>query len=453
MFYDERIENVKGEISRRAILISLLISFVLGGVHLTNLIRNAPDNKYFWFVSLELAVFIGALLSLTIGFIICKLHIKDERTESEQNSFYNKAASILMKFVLGVFAFVMPIALHIGSTTFNFADGGFGDIIYILFFVVGIYVVYSFKHNDIYFNYSIIDSDRYYKGVFKNIGKLALYALAFFGISAISFVGLVAIKTPDSALITKILLQTVAYYIGTLTELAFLYLLYSFLEKSSYNSENSMSKSTIISLGITIFIYAVYTASVIFVDAQPISQTSAMQIVSIISSFDTYIKFALLIFLTYFGYEYQRVHKNKLLSAACIIILLSEALSVFIGQLSNSLIFVFMPEIMSKDAYIINQIFSTINVSVGDALTLANIVGFVLIIFALVKDKLIHKAHRFAVGAFAVLGGVELFLRTQIDILQVNIYHFIVEITVLCYFAVLIACVTKNKERLAIIIA
>ncbi|MBQ8357619.1 MAG: hypothetical protein IJX39_07405 [Clostridia bacterium] len=447
MFYDERIENVKGKISRNSIFISFIVSLVLGGIHFANISRNAPDNKYFWFVSLELAAFIGALLSLTIGFIICKPRIKDERTESEQNSFYNKAASILIKFVLGVFAFVMPIALYIGSTTFNFADGGFDDIIYILLFVVGIYVVYSFKRNDIYFNYSIIDSDRYYKGVFKNIGKLALYALAFLGISAISFVGLVATKTPDSALITKILLQTVAYYIGTFTELALLYLLYSFLEKSSYNSENSMSKSTIISLGITIFIYAVYTASVIFVDAQPISQTSAMQIVSIISSFDIYIKFALLIFLTYFGYEYQRVRKNTLLSAACIIILLSETLSVFIGQISGSLIFVFMPEIMSQDAYIINQLFSTINVSIEDASSLANIVGFVLIIFALVKDKLIHKAHRFAVGAFAVLGGIELFLRTQVDVLQVSIYHFLVEIIELCYFAILVACVAKRTKK------
>ena len=240
------------------------------------------------------------------------------------------------------------------------------------------------------------------------------------------------------------LLYTAIYFIASFLELTVLYLLYSFLEKCSYNSENSISGSTIISLGITIFIYAVYTAGVIFIDSMAISQATAVQLVSIISSLDTYIKFALLIFLTYFGYEYQRVRNNKLLSAACVTILLSEILSVFIGQISGSLIFVFMPEIMSQDAYIINQLFSTINVSIEDASSLANIVGFVLIIFALVKDKLIHKAHRFAVGAFAVLGGVELFLRTQVDILQVNIYHFIVEIIVLCYFAIVLSIVSKR---------
>ena len=73
--------------------------------------------------------------------------------------------------------------------------------------------------------------------------------------------------------------------------------------------------------------------------------------------------------------------------------------------------------------------------------------GFVLIIFALVRDKLIHKAHRFAVGAFAILSGVELFLRTQVDILQVNIYHFVVEIIVLSYFALLVTFVSKKAKK------
>ena len=242
-------------------------------------------------------------------------------------------------------------------------------------------------------------------------------------------------------------MDTLAYYFGAFIEVALLYLLYSFLEKCSYNSENSISKSTIISLVITIFIYAVYTAGVIFVDSTRVSQATAVQLVSIMSTLDTYIRFALLIFLTYFGYEYQRIRKNKLLSAACVTILLSETLSIFTGQISGSLIFVFMPEIMSQDAYIIGQLFSAINVSIEDASSLANIVGFVLIIFALVKDKLIHKAHRFAVCAFAVLGGIELFLRTQVDVLSVNIYHFIAEIIALCYFVAIVACVSKRMDR------
>lgn len=446
MFYDERIENVKGKIAKRAILIAFIVTFVLAQIHCTNLLRNASDVRYYWFALPDVIICFSTIVTLIIGLVRHIIISKDERTEVEQGSFYSKAASMLIKIALGAFAFDIPIVLYLGKPL-TFADNGSSGIIYTLLFIVGIYVVYSFRKNDIYFNYSIMDSDYYYKGVFKNIGKLSLYALAFLGISAISFIGVIVIKTPDSARVLKILLDTLAYYVGAFIEVALLYLLYSFLEKCSYNSENSISKSTIISLVITIFIYAVYTAGVIFVDSTAISQATAVQLVSIMSTLDTYIKFALLIFLTYFGYEYQRVHKNKLLSAACVTILLSETLSIFIGQISGSLILVFMPEIMSQDAYIINQLFSTINVSIEDASSLANIVGFVLIIFALVKDKLIHKAHRFAVGAFAVLGGVELFLRTQVDILQVNIYHFIVEIIVLCYFAVLVACVAKRTKK------
>ena len=446
MFYDERIENVKGKISRNSIFISFIVSLVLGGIHLANIIRNTSDNKYFWFVSLDIAVCLGSLLALAIGFVISKLRAKDERTEAEQNRFYSKAARILIWFVLGFFAFAWSFIIEIGKP-YNFADQGFGSIIYVLFFIVGIYVVCSFRQNDIYFNYSIIDSDHYYKGVFKNIGKMAIDVFFLFDIAVTSFVVGATISNPQLMVNLERLLFTALYFIAIFIELAILYLLYSFLEKCSYNSENSISKSTIISLGITIFIYAVYTAGVVFVDSTAISQATAVQLVSIISSFDTYIKFALLIFLTYFGYEYGRVRKNKILSAGCITILLSETLSVFIGQISGSLIFVFMPEIMSQDAYIINQLFSTINVSIEDASSLANIVGFVLIIFALVKDKLIHKAHRFAVGAFAVLGGAELFLRTQVDILQVNIYHFIVEIIVLCYFAIVLSIVSKRSKN------
>ena len=446
MFYDERIENVKGKIAKRAILITFIVTFVLAQIHCANLLRNASDIRYYWFALPDVIIYFSTIVTLIIGLVRHIIISKDERTEVEQGSFYSKAASILIKIALGAFAFDLPIVLYLGKPL-NFADNGPSGIIYTLLFVIGIYVVYSFRKNDIYFNYSIMDNDHYYKGVFKNIGMIYLYALAFLGISAIAFIGVIAIKTPDSAHVFKILLDTLAFYVGIFIEIALLYLLYSFLEKCSYNSEYSISKSTIISLVITIFIYAVYTAGVIFVDSTAISQATAVQLVSIISSFDTYIKFALLIFLAYFGYEYQRVRKNKLLSAACVTILLSETLSVFIGQISGSLIFVFMPEIMSQDAYIINQLFSTINVSIEDASSLANIVGFVLIIFALVKDNLIHKAHRFVVGAFTVLGGVELFLRTQVDILQINIYHFIVEIIVLSYFALLVTLVSKKAKK------
>jgi len=444
MFYDERIENVKGKISRNAVLISLLISFVLGSIHIANIIRNAPENKYFWFVSLEISIVIGCLAVLAAGFIKGKLYEKDERVLSEQNGFYSRAASVLMKFVLVIFAFVKPITLYIGKKFINFSDIEFGGILYGLLFVVGIYIVYCFRKNDIYFNYSIMDSAHYYKGVFKNIGRFGLWALVFFCISIVSLVGIVALKMPESERIIRIFLDMTAYYVGIFIEVALLYLLYSFLEKSSYRNENSISRSTVISLAITILLYAVYATGVILIDLLPISQLNALRFASLLTPIDPYIRFALLIFLTYFGYEYQRVCKNKLISSACVTILLSETLSAFLGWIMGHLTFVFMPELLSQEAYMINHILSTMSAYIEDVSCLANIVGFVLLIFALVKDQMICKVHRFAIGAFVILVGVELFLRTQVDFLSIRIYHFVAEIIVLCYFAVILAFVVKR---------
>ncbi len=450
MFYDERIEKTKGRITRIAFLIALTVSFVLGGIHLTNIIRNAPESKYFWLAVPELTVFIGALTVLAIGFANAVLHAEDERVLSEQNIFYNKAASVMIKIVLGVLAFVMPIDLYIQSSLSSFSAPGFDSILYVLLFVLGIFFIYCFKRNDIFFNYSIMESEHYDRYILKNIGKCALYALVLFTVSLISFAGVVAIELPSAEHATKILLEITVYYVSAMIEISTLYLLCSFLERSSYRRENAISTATLISLGITVFLYAVYATTVIVIDAQPISQATAAWLVSVVSSFDIYIRFAFLVFLTYFGYEYQRQRKNKLLGAGCFTILLSETASVFLGQIASGLIFVFMPEIMKNESYVINQIFSTVKMSIEDASTVANIVGLILIIFAIVNDRLIHKAHRFSIGAFAVLVGVEIFLRTQVDHLAVNIYHYIAEIAVLCYFAVLIVLAMKRNEEIQI---
>lgn len=446
MFYDERIENTKGIIARRAIVISFFLTFILAEIHCTNLLRNAPDPRYYWFALPDVVIFFGTLITLMVGIIRNILHRNDERIEAEQNKFYLRSASRLIKISLGAFAFDLPIALYIGSPL-TFADIGPSGIIYVLLFVVGIYVVHSFRKNDIYFNYSIMDNDRYYAGVLKNIGKMALHALALLCVSAVSFIGIVVIKDPVSARILSILLDTGAYFVGTVVEISLLYLLYSFLEKCSYNSEDSISKSTVITLFITIFIYGIYTAVMIFVDSLPISQASAARLIVLVSEFDIYIKLSLLIFLTYLGYEYQRIHQNKLLSVACSTILLSETLSVLAGQIAGGLVYVFMPEIMSKDAYMINRILSTVNMSIQDVSSLADIVGFVLITFALIHDKRIAKAHLMVIGAFATLVGFDAFLRTQVNFMAVNKYHCLAEIAVLCYYGAVVAHVARKTKK------
>ena len=113
MFYDERIENAKGKISRGAVWLSMIITFVLAGMHLVNIIRNAPENKYFWFVVLDCAIVIGCLIVVLVDFAMGKRQMKDERALAERNAFYNRAVMFMLKFVFGVFAVIKPIALYI----------------------------------------------------------------------------------------------------------------------------------------------------------------------------------------------------------------------------------------------------------------------------------------------------------------------------------------------------
>ena len=123
MFYDERIENVKGKIAKRAILITFIVTFVLAQIHCTNLLRNASDVRYYWFAFPDVIIYFSTIVTLIIGLIRHIIISKDERTEVEQGSFYSKAASMLIKIALGAFAFDLPIVLYLGKPL-NFADNG-----------------------------------------------------------------------------------------------------------------------------------------------------------------------------------------------------------------------------------------------------------------------------------------------------------------------------------------
>ncbi len=445
MFYDERIERAKGRISRNAVILSVIISAVLGAIRLTNILKNTAQSKYLCLVILEAVIIFGGSICLLIGFTRSKLQPRDERAIFVESCFYNKAASVLIKTVTIVFAVFLPIVLHIGLPN-HYTDGEFDRILLVLSFVVGIYVIYGFRRNDIYFNYSIMENEHYYKSVFKNIGKLAIYILCLFAVSATSFALFVAAKELDQVILIKYSLQIVGLYLIALLELSLLYLLYSFLEKTSYDSTRRLSKSTAVSLGITVFLYAVYTFTAILADSSAVSQAQAMQTVSAASSLAGYIDFALLIFLTYFSYEYLKVKHNKLLSAACLTILLNETSAFLIGRVWSGMTSLFLREMIEYDAYTITYFLSAAKTVLQDLSNIANLIGFSLMILALIKDKAIGKSNLAAIICLAALGGIEMFLRTQTGYLEVNIYHSLAEIAVLIYLCVLVACIEKRGK-------
>ena len=86
MFYDERIEKVKGKIAKRAILIAFIVTFVLAEIHCTNLLRNASNVRYYWFAFPDVIICFSTIVTLIIGFVRHITISKDERTEIEQGS-------------------------------------------------------------------------------------------------------------------------------------------------------------------------------------------------------------------------------------------------------------------------------------------------------------------------------------------------------------------------------
>ena len=74
-------------------------------------------------------------------------------------------------------------------------------------------------------------------------------------------------------------------------------------------------------------------------------------------------------------------------------------------------------------------------------------IGFSLIIIALIKDKTIRKSNLAAIISFVVLGGIEMFLRTQTGYLEVNIFHSLAEIAVLIYFCILVICIVRKQTN------
>ena len=446
MFYDERIEKARGNIARNSIVISVIISALIGAIRLTNVLKNSDDNKYLFLVVLEAVIVSVGLITLFIGFIRSKLSLKDERVVAEQASFYNKASMLLIKSVAFAFAILLPVVLYIGYPH-NFADTRFDSILYVLFFIVGIYVIYSFRRNDIYFNYSFMEEEHYYKCVFRNIKKLALYMLLLFAISVILLILIVAFRAIEQAALLNCFIQIIAVYVFTLIELSLLYLLYSFLEKTSYNSNCPISKSAVISMGIAIFIYAVYTFITLFANSASDTQVGAIQLITSVSYLKTYIDLAILIFLTYFSYEYQKQTHNRLLSAACVTILLSEAVAMLLGMITGCVTNLLLPGIIKDDTYFIINTIAAVKTVIGDISCFADIVGFSLIIIALIKDKAIKKANFAVIICFAALAGIEIFLRTQVGYIEVNIYHALAEIAVLLYFGVIVKYIGRKKEK------
>lgn len=444
MFFDERIEQSRGEISKNCVWFSMMIALVIGGIRLTNVMMNTDGLEFLLLVSLEFVIVLSGGTCFLLGTMMHLGKERDERYIALKGQFYKKAAMVHLKIVLISYAVLNPIVMQIHSP-YNYANTPFDHIFNVLFFVIGTYCVYAFKKREIYFNYTIIEETHYYRAVFRNFLKLGKYTLYLLLISlttlCIHFVRPLSENYNEVIFLRDMLTIVCVYLVGFLV-LSLVYLLYSHLEKVSYDSEALVSKSTLISLVVTIVFYLIFTGIAFTVDKMQITYMQKAQIVTMASSLTYVISLAFMMFLTYFGYEYQKKKRNRLLKGAIDMILLCRTVSFLLSAvISNGIYLLIMGALENTD---LRLLFSDTNMYAEIAAMCVDVILFSLIIIALVRDKTIHRVHIAAAVIIVILWGVELFLRTQIDILQVNLYHSVCAVAALGYFCILMWRVGKK---------
>lgn len=453
MFYDERIEKTKGRITKNALLISAVIFAVFGILQAVNVSINTTSRLHFSYAATELSISALCFVCLIVGAIKGKIGVQDERTSSEKSNFYNRAALPLIIASGVIYALLFAVTSCLKVPNGFFYTPSYMSIRTVLF-AVGVYVICEFRRNDIFFNYSIMEEEHYYKCVFKNIGKFLLYTLCLAVVSTLTSLTLYALDIYYQ-MPTKIILQTAALYLATFILFSVLYLLYSFFEKISCKNEMLISNSSVFSIAVTIFLYAIFTRFIVTVDILPISQALKMQMTQIFSMMKIYMQFALIMFLAYFNYEYKKVKNNDILSVACYMIILSEIYLLLASAIMQNVIYIAMPHIMNvndANAFTIGQIMGFIsycNLFIENGAYLLKLVGFGIFALAMVNDKMISKANFLALPLFLIIFIVKMFLRTQIGVLGVNIYSFTTETMILIYFCVMVALVKGKVKKLS----
>ena len=444
MFYDERIEKERGKISKNAIVMSALISALIFALRVAVILKNSDNPVYLIHLIPEGAVILVGIVVFALGLFRYSSTPKDEYITEKESIFYGRALVLEVKILSLIFAASLPIALYIGNSEF-YIQGKFGNIFSVLVLSVGIYVIFSFRKHNIYFNYSIMDREDYISCVFKNIGRLALWFLLLFGVSFASLI-FWSVPVRESAALPANIFLILIYYLLLFVFLSLLYLLFSLLEKSSNNTNHFISKSALITLAVSILIYAVYAFLTVVTEANSESEAQAVTLVSALSILKVYVNVAYIMFLSYFGYEFLRQRQSKLFSLGVFIAALSQVVLNIGKEISIHIRDYFISEIMEGDIYFVTMT-SDIKLALQIICLLFSFLGLSMVLTALIRQKEIHKLNFIGIVCFVLLMGVEAFLSTQTDYLKVLIYHACAEIAVLTYLFVIVSFIGRKKTE------
>ena len=429
MFYDERIERERGRISRNIMIVSIIGAIIYGTLNLSNMLLclEKPTFRHFLHLGEEAAIILSGIIILAIGTFKYFLPF-DERKRSERDIFYSKAITAHLYAVFSVWAFLMPLTLLYPLPSINFYALPYDYGLYLLFFPIVVYCVYSFKKQAIYFNYSIIESEDYYKNVFKNIARFGLRVLVLLAISfstlcfSVIFTNIRPEKFFSCAL--SIILTFVFCFAGACV----LYLMLSALEKTSYdNEEKLISRATVISFVTSVsLIFAIsvialaasfYINSLLNEDIRTFEMLGitvgelVARVNYVINGIKTLCLLSLTLSLAYLRYEYCRIKESKLLSFSAAAFLCVNAIRGFLLACFQ-IIIVIATQLVNDNGILLHTL-SQIYSNISYIASLLELILIAIMIIALVRDGTIHKANIASVPVFALFACVLIFLMTQ----------------------------------------
>ncbi len=464
MFYDERIEFEKGRISRNCILLSVIVAFFFGAVQLANTLLTIEEPlrlHHYMNAFLPVFIFVAGAVSLIYGLYLEKSE-RDERTKAESYAFYGRAAKRILLLTAIFWGILLPYTMLNPMPKYNFYRIPFDYIISLLFFPICTYCVYSFKKSEIYFNYSLLESENYYRGVFKNIGKFSLCVLGILVESLFLYAFMYISKYMNQPISNTDMHMQKMFFGGlqiffTVAMLCVvasaLYLALSALEKASYKNETRLiSLSTVVSFAVaaclTVVIFFVTSYAAYFID-ELIRQNANFELTIgditaaanyIIDFISSGVYIFMLLCITYFGYEYSRVYKNRLLNGALCTILAVNAANVVVSPIFSTIIMI-IEDNMNDISMELRELFLYYAYLIG----LAKVVAVVLIIAALMKDGFARKGCIVLICTITLALCVVIFLTTQLGSNEISQAFALFNSFIYLCLAVLVAIIGRKN--------
>ena len=246
------------------------------------------------------------------------------------------------------------------------------------------------------------------------------------------------------------IIDTFAFYIVLFIEISLLYLFCSFLEKCSYKNESYISKAPIIISLVVLGIFAIY--SVFSIISSKLFQSGAanesIPLLEIMSPLEAFIKLYLLLFLTYFEYELRRNYRIPLFSKATTGIIIVSLTNLIRSRFVSS--FIMVSHRLFDKPYEKLSVVLEISSAISLISTILIATFLTVMIFALTKEKLIGKAHKFVPIIFFALIGTDLYINTQYStesLVNVEIYQTAKNVLSLLYFLFVVASVRKSQKN------